>query len=66
MFDSRPVEVIGWITIAILTLKLSFDLSYLVFTTFFAKFFCLNLQKCGPWAGTKLTIEFHCVLNFFF
>jgi len=66
MFDSRPVEVIGWITIAILTLKLSLDLSYLVFTTFFAKFFCLNLQKCGPWAGTKLAIEFHCVLNFVF
>ena len=65
MFDSSPVEVVGWITIVILTLKLSFDLSYLVFTTFFAKFFCLNLRKCGPWAGKKLVIEFHCALTSF-
>ena len=54
MFDS-PVEVIGWITIALLSSKILLDAIFFFYTTFLTRFRCfqkIDLRKCGPWAGT--------------
>ena len=60
----RPVEVIGWITIALLSFKLLFNSSIFIFSTFLTRicyFRKINLQKCGPWAG-KVQLSF--LLNY--
>lgn len=51
--DCSHVELVGWITLAIITASLVYNVLHFVYTTFLGSLLgCnINLKKCGPWAG---------------
>jgi len=52
--DCSHVELVGWITLAIITASLIYNVLHFVYTTFLGSLLGrnINLKKCGPWAGT--------------
>ncbi len=62
------LEILGFVTALVLTLKTVYNLSHFVYTTFLGRLLGhgLAISKCGPWAGIiQISFKEHaCVVDF--